>query len=96
MAGQSPPPRDRLRPPWAVSQEDQTFIIKDADGQSIARVDFDEDAGWQQHTPDFMRNAEGHWWVALAVALIPIPIGWLLGWLLISTGRWIRGGFGNH
>jgi hypothetical protein len=34
-----------------------------------------------------------HWWVALAFALIPIPIGWLLGWLLISTGRWIRRGF---
>ena len=45
MAGQSPPPRDRLRPPWVFSQEDQTFIVKDADGQSIARVEFDEDAG---------------------------------------------------
>lgn len=51
---------------------------------------------WQQHTPDFMRNAEGHWWVALTVALIPIPIGWLLGWLLISIGRWIRSGFDNR
>jgi hypothetical protein len=40
-----------------------------------------------------MRNVEGHWWVALAVALIPIPFAWLLGRLVISTGRWIRGGF---
>jgi hypothetical protein len=49
---------------------------------------------WQQYNADFMRNAEGHWWTALAAALIPIPFGWLLGWLLLSTGRWIRGGFG--
>jgi len=32
----------------------------------------------QQRSIDFMQNAEGHWWVALAVALIPIPLGWLL------------------
>lgn len=48
---------------------------------------------WQQHTADFMRNAGGHWWIALAVALIPLPIGWLLGWLLVAIGRWIRSGF---
>ena len=49
----------------------------------------------QEYESNFTRNAEGHWWNALAVALIPIPIGWLLGWLLITTGRWIQFGFGQ-
>jgi hypothetical protein len=48
---------------------------------------------WQQYTGNFMQNADGHWWSALAVGLIPIPIGWLLGSVLIFTGRWIGGGF---
>jgi hypothetical protein len=48
---------------------------------------------WNEHTTNYMRNAEGHWWVALAAAVVPIPIGWLLGWAILSTGRWIRGGF---
>jgi hypothetical protein len=51
---------------------------------------------WQQHSSWFMQNVEGHWWVALAVALIPLPFGWLLGWMVISTGRWIRGGFSKQ
>jgi hypothetical protein len=50
-------------------------------------------ACWQQYTPNFMQNADGHWWSALAVGLIPIPIGWLIGSMLIFTGRWIGGGF---
>jgi hypothetical protein len=50
---------------------------------------------WRQFDANFLRHADGHWWAALAVALIPIPIGWLLGWGLLFTGRWIRGGFKN-
>ena len=49
-----------------------------------------------QFSANFRRNAEGHWWVVLAVALIPIPIAWLLGWILIATTRWIRAGFSNQ
>jgi hypothetical protein len=48
---------------------------------------------WNQFSPNFQRNAEGRWWVALGAAVIPIPLAWLLGWVVISTGRWIRGGF---
>jgi hypothetical protein len=51
---------------------------------------------WQQHGNLYSRNAEGHWWIALLFALTPIPIGWLIGWLLIGTGRWIRRGFGHQ
>jgi hypothetical protein len=40
-----------------------------------------------------MHNVEGHWLFALAFALIPLPIVWLLGWLIIATTRWIAGGF---
>jgi hypothetical protein len=50
---------------------------------------------WNQYSSQFMKNAEGHWLVALAVAVIPLPIAWLLGWLLIATARWIARGFSN-
>jgi hypothetical protein len=48
---------------------------------------------WSEYNPQFMKNAEGHWWVALAFAVIPLPIAWLLGWLVIATTRWIGRGF---
>jgi len=48
---------------------------------------------WNEHTSHFMKNAEGHWLFALAVALIPLPIAWLIGWLLIATTRWVARGF---
>jgi hypothetical protein len=31
------------------------------------------------------------WSNTLAMALVPIPVAWLLAWLLIRTGRWIWG-----
>ena len=48
---------------------------------------------WNEHGAQFAKNVEGHWFVALAFALIPIPIAWLLGWLAISCTRWIVRGF---
>jgi hypothetical protein len=48
---------------------------------------------WNQFSTQFEKNAEGHWFVALAFAVIPIPIAWLIGWILIATTRWIAGGF---
>jgi hypothetical protein len=48
---------------------------------------------WDEWSTNFMRNAEGHWWVALSVGLIPIPIGWVLVYALAYLGRWIRAGF---
>ena len=69
MAGQSPPPRDRLRPPWSIVEEDGSFIVKDADGQSIACVDFDADASRRTQmkclTKDLARR------VAVNIARLP-------------------------
>lgn len=48
---------------------------------------------WNEYGSQFARNVEGHWWAALAFALIPLPIAWLLGLLLIATTRWIGKGF---
>lgn len=50
---------------------------------------------WDQYAPEYVKNAEGHWWVALGFGLIPIPIAWLLGWLFITTSRWVARGFGK-
>jgi hypothetical protein len=51
---------------------------------------------WNQFSSQHSKNWEesGHWLVALAFALIPLPIAWLLGWLIISTTRWVARGFG--
>jgi hypothetical protein len=32
-------------------------------------------------------------WKILAVAALPIPLGWLLAYALIAIGRWIAAGF---
>lgn len=34
-----------------------------------------------------------HWWEALIVAVVPIPIAWLLAYFGIWLFRWIRKGF---
>ena len=48
---------------------------------------------WNEHGSRFQKNAEGHWLVALAFALIPLPLAWLFGWLIIATTRWVARGF---
>ena len=35
----------------------------------------------------------GHWKYAIALALIPIPIAWLIVYGFVALGRWIRAGF---
>jgi hypothetical protein len=46
-----------------------------------------------EHEHDFSKYAEGHWLEGLEFALVPLPIAWLLGWLLIATTRWVSRGF---
>ena len=43
---------------------------------------------------DYVAAASGHWYIAAAYTLLPIPLFWLLGWGIIALGRWIRVGFG--
>jgi hypothetical protein len=58
-----------------------------------------EHAVWLRCWPDsneaLMQKSKGHWWIALAFAAIPLPFGWLFGWLSLSAVRRVRGGFQN-
>lgn len=43
---------------------------------------------------DWPEAIKYHWWEALIVAVVPIPLAWLLAYGLIALIRWIRrGGF---
>jgi hypothetical protein len=44
-------------------------------------------------TASTYRMHEGSWGSAAFIALIPIPIAWLLAYGLVFLGRWIRRGF---
>jgi hypothetical protein len=48
---------------------------------------------WAEHTKNYMTNVEGHWWAAAFVGLAPVPIAWLILYMLIGLYRWIRRGF---
>ena len=37
-----------------------------------------------------------HWEAAAVVALVPIPVAWLLVWGLVSLVRWVRAGFATR
>jgi hypothetical protein len=50
---------------------------------------------WNQFNANYMKNAEGHWWGALIVGLVPIPFAWLIGWCFVALLRWIRAGFSS-
>jgi len=43
---------------------------------------------WHKHY-----DASGGWWPALTVVAITTAMGWLIGWLLLSTARWIKADF---
>jgi len=48
---------------------------------------------WAEHTKNFMTNVEGHWWAAVIVGLAPIPMTWLIVYMLVGLYRWTRRGF---
>lgn len=48
---------------------------------------------WELHAKNFMHHADGHWYAAAGVGLVPIPIAWLIVYGLVVLGRWIRRGF---
>jgi hypothetical protein len=45
---------------------------------------------------NYIHNAEGHWIAAALFALVPLPIAWLIAYVLIALGRWIRAGFAKQ
>ena len=43
----------RFPPPWSVEETDACFIVRDANGQALAYVYFEEEPGWRSpaHPP---------------------------------------------
>jgi hypothetical protein len=37
-----------------------------------------------------------HWYSALFVALVPIPLAWLVIWAIVGLWRWVRSGFSTQ
>ncbi len=50
---------------------------------------------WAKLGENFLHNAEGHWWAAAIVGLVPIPVAWLIIYGCVGIFRWIRRGFRN-
>ena len=45
--------------------------------------------GWKS----YQLALEGSWKWVLFIALVPIPIGWLLVYMVVGVWRWVRRGF---
>ena len=41
---------------------------------------------------NYTEAVSGHWWAAIAGAVIPILLGWLLVWAAVKICRWIQAG----
>jgi hypothetical protein len=48
---------------------------------------------WDQFEKNYLQNVEGHWWAAAFVGLAPIPVAWLIVYMIVGTYRWVRRGF---
>ena len=46
-----------------------------------------------QFSHDYPIAIQGHWWLALIIAIVPIILGWLLTYAIIRIVKWIRRGF---
>jgi hypothetical protein len=47
----------------------------------------------QKSEKNYIWATRNHWYSAAIFAVVPIPIGWLLAWGLVSLTRWVRRGF---
>jgi hypothetical protein len=43
----------------------------------------------------YKRDIQYHWLYAAILAVVPIPIAWLIVWGCVSVVRWIRRGFAS-
>ena len=46
-----------------------------------------------QFPNNYLHNIEGFWWGVAFVALVPIPVAWIIIYMLTALYRWIRRGF---
>jgi hypothetical protein len=68
-----------------------------AHGRENNNPKYDVAAALDECGREFIKNdtawTADHWYVALFVGLVPIPLAWLLVWGLISLYRWMGAGF---
>jgi|SRR3954468_23837587 hypothetical protein len=79
---------------WVTHQAEVTYSI--ALQACLGYQDVTERLGCSQ-AADVVFNSEKkpRWGRLLTTAAWPIPLFWMLGWLVIVIGRWVRDGFQN-
>ncbi len=73
---------------WVVSS--YSFCLKHLVGPGMETSQQCADTFYREY-PEAIKY---HWWYALIVGLVPIPIGWGLIYGSIGLVRWVRRGFG--
>ena len=58
----------------------------------ISQPDYDDDECSAAFDEEYAVGVRGHWVFAAMAALIPIPVVWLLVYILVWTVRWMRRG----
>src|SRR5215472_92402 len=60
----------------------------------ISQPDYDDDECTAAFDEEYAAGLRDHWAFAVIMAgLIPIPVAWLLVYIVVWTARWIRRGF---
>jgi hypothetical protein len=59
----------------------------------ISQPDYDDDECSATFDEEYAVGVRGHWAFAAMMGLVPIPIAWLLGYVVVWTVRWIKRGF---
>jgi hypothetical protein len=67
-------------------------MLEDLNIKSAPKDCLGEDLRTVNRATEAVPSRESRWKVA-AVAILPIPFGWLIAYALIAIGRWIAAGF---
>ena len=59
----------------------------------ISQPDYDDDECSAAFDEEYAAAVRGRWAFAAMAGLAPIPVVWLLVYIIVWTVRWIRGGF---
>ena len=52
-----PPSQRRFPPPWSVDEQEACFIVRDANGQALAYVYFEDEPGLRAESSDKEKGA---------------------------------------
>jgi hypothetical protein len=59
----------------------------------ISQPDYDDDECSHTFDEEYAAGVRGHWALPAIVGLVPIPVAWLLVYIVVWTVRWIGRGF---